>query len=184
MENRELRLSYQEAIQLIRVGRYEEGLALLKAIDRERPNVKNVLYPMAVCCEKLGYVEEGIDLCDQLIVAYGHETARAIKARLELSIPYPEAQELHGEVEPPADREEGLDEGQQETPAQVGDESLTSTLETPEETAPEVASTAIPSASPKKRHKKPTWLVLLIALVAAAIVAALIHVFFLQGTGW
>lgn len=162
MGTKELRLNYQEAIQLIRVGRFEEALVLLKEIDRERPNVKNVLYPMAFCCEKLGYAEEGIDICDHLISEYDHSKAREIKTRIELSTSIPEAEEVlvGAETDSP-----GL-------PPQFGEA---------DGDVPEEARQADADEAPeKKHHRSPIWLVLLIACVAAAAVAAFLHFFVLK----
>ncbi len=96
MRTREVRIQYHKAIEYIRDGRYDEALALLLDVNRERPNVKNVLYPMAYCCEKLGYVEEGISLCDQLIMQYDHAKAHTIKEhlmRLRNNVPVEESTE-------------------------------------------------------------------------------------------
>lgn len=167
MGNKELRLNYQEAVQLIRVGRFEEALTILKEIDRERPNVKNVLYPMAFCCEKLGYAEEGLDLCEQLIMEYDHEKARAIKARIELSMAIPEAVEVVAGEEP----------------VEAEDDPFLP-VETEDQPVPEAALAAtdgdVEAVEFKSRHKKPIWLVLLIALVAAAAVAFLLHKYVLN----
>lgn len=172
MGNRELRLSYQEAIQLIRVGRFEEALALLKDIDRERSGVKNVLYPMAVCCEKLGYVEEGIDICDQLIMQYDHEKARAIKARLELSLAYPEAHEV--DTSPATDDDVEMMEL---TPPLAEETPFEVPAQTSEEPLGDTEAIAVAEEQEKPRHRRPTWVVLLIAFFAAAAIAAVIHLF-------
>ncbi len=83
MKNNELYLQYRQAIQLIRVGRFGDSLHILREIDRERPETKNVLYAMAVCCEMLGRTDEALDLCDGLIARHEHAKARLIKARIE-----------------------------------------------------------------------------------------------------
>ncbi len=90
MNNNELYLQYRQAIQLIRVGRYEESLHILQEIDTERPETKNVLYALAVCSEMLGRTDEAIDLCDRLIAKYEHSKARIIKARIEKAASEPE----------------------------------------------------------------------------------------------
>lgn len=94
MEIKDIRLTYQEAIQLMRVGHYESAHRLLTAIDKERPHVKNVLYPLAACCEALGFVDEGLDYCDRLIRDYNHDKARQIRERLLAELPVPEEVEL------------------------------------------------------------------------------------------
>ena len=166
MGNKELRLNYQEAIQLIRVGRYEEALTSLKEIDRARPNVKNVLYPMAFCCEKLGYTEEGMDICDHLIAEYDHAKAREIKARIELSMAIPEAEEIGAGAEA-----DPLDFTFEEAPPAVENQVQ-------EESAGSEVLAEEPAE--KTHHRKPVWLVLLIAAFAAALVAAFLHFFVLK----
>ncbi len=79
----DLYVLYRQAIQLIRVGRNEDALALLREIDRERPATKNVLYPMAVCLEMLGRFDEALDCCGRLIAEHDSEKARVLKARIE-----------------------------------------------------------------------------------------------------
>jgi len=83
VNNNELYLQYRQAVQLIRVGRYEESFNILKEIDAERPETKNVLYALAVCCEALGKHDEAVDLCERLIARYDHPKARIIKANIE-----------------------------------------------------------------------------------------------------
>jgi tetratricopeptide (TPR) repeat protein len=90
VNNNELYLQYRQAIQLIRVGRYEESLHILQEIDAERPETKNVLYAMAVCSEMLGRTDEALDLCEHLIARYDHPKARVIKARIEKAASEPE----------------------------------------------------------------------------------------------
>ena len=90
MNNNELYLQYRQAIQLIRVGRFEESLHILQEIDAERPETKNVLYALAVCCEMLGRTDEAVSLCDRLIVKCDHPKAQIIKARIEKAATEPE----------------------------------------------------------------------------------------------
>lgn len=181
MQNRELRITYKEAIQLIRVGRYEEALSLLKDIDNTRPNVKNVLYPIAVCCERLGLLEEGIEVCDKLIFSYDHAIAREIKKRLEIklsSIP------IAGEAERPSTVELGVMVEPVVVPETVDfGEKINSSLEeniTASDGDMEAPVLEKTSTSLALKIRKPIWLVILITMVSALIVAALVHVFILK----
>ncbi|HPK23918.1 MAG TPA: hypothetical protein PLJ95_02375 [Candidatus Hydrogenedentes bacterium] len=105
----DIRLSYQEAIQLIRIGHYDAARNLLKRINEAQPNVKNVLYPLAVCCEYLDLVDEGLDYCDQLISLFDHDKAKMIQARLLEVLPVPEeVQEIpktEASVSPPPQKD-------------------------------------------------------------------------------
>ncbi|NLO32119.1 MAG: hypothetical protein GX117_01995, partial [Candidatus Hydrogenedentes bacterium] len=88
------------------MGRFGEALSILDEINSKYPNVKNVLYPMAFCCENLGYNERGLALCEQLIGEYSHEKAHAIKARIELAMASPEAQDSLPTTAAPAQNSE------------------------------------------------------------------------------
>ncbi len=157
MNAQEMRLDYQEAVHLIRVGRFEESLEILERLNTERPDVKNVLYPMAVCYEKLGRAEAALEVCERLIAQYDHEQAKQIKARIELHTPYPEAVEVTDE------------------------ESLSPTNENANpEAATEAAEKNETGQQTASRHKKPAWLVLLAALVVAALAAGLFYLFLLM----
>ncbi len=90
MNNNELYLQYRQAIQLIRVGRYEESLQILQEIDTERPETKNVHYAMAVCLEMLGKTDDALAYCERLIAKYDHPKARVIKARIMKAASEPE----------------------------------------------------------------------------------------------
>ncbi len=107
----DIRLSYQEAIQLIRIGHYDAARNLLKRINEAQPNVKNVLYPLAVCCEYLDLVDEGLDYCDQLISLFDHDKAKKIQARLLEVLPVPEEVEETSRkevsVSPPLQKDSG-----------------------------------------------------------------------------
>lgn len=190
MRTQEVRLNYQEAIQLIRVGHYEEALELLYGVDKARPNVKNVLFPMVVCCEKLGHVEEALDYCDRLIKDHDHDKAKEIKTRLLSSIPFPE----EAEISQPAETESESPNTEESYPLpQADNPSESNVAESPEEaqeetvadtvteTAEEIAETPLEEGPPPPtRHRSPLWLVLIIALIAAAITAGLIHYFLLK----
>ena len=157
MNVQEMRLDYQEAVHLIRVGRFEESLEILERLNTERPDVKNVLYPMAVCYEKLGRNEAALEVCERLISQYDHEQAIQIKARIELHTPYPEAVEVLDDESPSPANENTAPDKAPEATAQTGDTQ---------------------QAAP--RHKQPAWLVLLVALAAAALAAGVLYVFLLM----
>ncbi|NLN93926.1 MAG: hypothetical protein GX130_11555 [Candidatus Hydrogenedens sp.] len=157
MRSQELRLSYQEAIQLIRVGHYEAAHRLLKAIDNERPNVKNVLYPLAVCCEALGLVDEGLDYCDTLIKDYDHAKAKKIKERLFTSLPVPEAVELPArkeKAEPPSSEPaEVIDPEIATVPEETGDDEQKDSP--PFSQIEEVENPLISDDDPEEKEKEP-----------------------------
>ena len=83
VDKSELNVLYKQAIHLVKVGKYGEGLSILTDIDRERPNVKGVLYPMAVCLEMTGRFEEALELCDRLVTEFDEPKGAVIKARIQ-----------------------------------------------------------------------------------------------------
>lgn len=156
MSAQQMRLDYQEALQLVRVGRYEESLRILKQLDQMQPRQKNILYPMAVCYERIGRNNDAWEVCNVLIEQFDHEQAKQIMARIELLAPFPEAEEVaSAELEA------------------VG-------IETPAESEPKPVETTNNAFPGDMREKKPTWQVLLIALVAAALVAGLLYMLVLM----
>ena len=62
MTNEEAKQAYTQAIQLFDEKKYEEALALLDAIDAERPNSRHIIYHRALCLMHLGHVNEA-ELC-------------------------------------------------------------------------------------------------------------------------
>lgn len=83
VDKSELNVLYKQAIHLVKVGKYGEGLSILTDIDRERPNVKGVLYPMAVCLEMTGRFEEALELCDRLVTEFDEPKGAVVKARIQ-----------------------------------------------------------------------------------------------------
>ncbi len=82
MNSSELHLQYRYAIQLIKGQRFAEAYDVLKVIDGERPNTKNVLYALAVCADALSLTDEALELCDRLILEFDHEKAKFIRDRI------------------------------------------------------------------------------------------------------
>lgn len=82
MDNAELHLQYRYAIQLIKGQRYAEAYDVLKVIDAERPNTKNVLYALAIAADAMGLTDEALELCDRLILEFDHDKAKIIRDRI------------------------------------------------------------------------------------------------------
>jgi hypothetical protein len=73
---------FKEADSLFRSGRYQEAMQVLVELDRSFPHTKNILFPMALCLEKLGCPGEAEQMCDRLIAQFGDQRAVQMKARL------------------------------------------------------------------------------------------------------
>ena len=84
MQKNEIRLNYQEASQLVQVGRFDEALEILKEIDEIKPNTENILYLMAVCQAKAGRKDEALELCERLIQDFDHDNAKVLIKTLTL----------------------------------------------------------------------------------------------------
>lgn len=82
MDAQESTYKFKKADQYFREGHYEAALELLSELNRAHPNAKNVLYPAAMCLEKLGRAEEALPICEQLIRQFQDPRAQELKARV------------------------------------------------------------------------------------------------------
>ena len=83
MDTQEGQRKFQQADTLYRSGQYQEALGLLNELNRAYPNTKNVLYPAALCLDKLGRSPEALPLCDQLIQQHQDPRAERLKAKIQ-----------------------------------------------------------------------------------------------------
>lgn len=74
---------FQQADQLFRDGQYQEALTLLEELNQHHPNAKNIMYPAAMCLDKLGRSQEALPLCNHLIQHFQDSRAEALKADIE-----------------------------------------------------------------------------------------------------
>lgn len=74
---------FQEADQLFQGGRYQEALVILEELNASFPNAKNIMYPAAMCLDKLGRSQEALPLCNHLIQAFQDPRAESLKAEIE-----------------------------------------------------------------------------------------------------
>ena len=82
MDTGESREKFKEADRLFREGRYEAALDILRALDQVHANTKNILYPAALCLEKLGRGHEALPICERLIGRFQDPRAVELKARI------------------------------------------------------------------------------------------------------
>ncbi len=82
MDTQESEHKFAQADTLFKQGRYEEAMKILSELDRFHPGAKNIMYPMAMCLEKLDCPGEAQALCDRLIAEFGDPRAVKLKARL------------------------------------------------------------------------------------------------------
>ncbi len=93
MDKKKARQLFDEADRLFKGEHYLEALQFLSELDRAFPNDFNVLFPMALCREKLGRLNEAYDLCVQMLDQFSEERRQA---RLHVLLSRLNRQLLHG----------------------------------------------------------------------------------------
>ena len=73
---------FKEAEAYFRQERYDDALAVLSVLDRRHPNTKNILYPIALCYEKLGYGPDAYNVAKRLADEFNDPRAQPILNRL------------------------------------------------------------------------------------------------------
>jgi hypothetical protein len=82
MEASESKERFKRADTLFRAGEYQQALHILSGLNQAHPNTKNVLYPMAMCLERLGRADDALPLCVRLIEQFQDPRAQALKDRI------------------------------------------------------------------------------------------------------
>lgn len=67
MEKAEAQYHFHEADRLYKEGHYSDALQHLAELNRAYPNTFNVLFPMVLCLQKLGSVQDAYDRCAALL---------------------------------------------------------------------------------------------------------------------
>lgn len=80
------RQDFEEADRLFRSGQYAHALVHLERLNACYPNTKNVLFPMAMCMERLGRPEEALPICSTLIQQFRDPRAQEMQLRLRPSL--------------------------------------------------------------------------------------------------
>ena len=79
----ESKAKFRQSDLLFRQGKSREAMQLLVELDRAYPNTKNILYPMAMCLERLGCSGEAEQVCDRLIEQHQYKKAVELKAAIQ-----------------------------------------------------------------------------------------------------
>lgn len=98
MDKTEARVLFDEADRLYKSGSYIEALQHLSELRQEFPNHFNVLYPLLLCREKLGRIDEACGLCNEMMAQF-----TTTKHRDKLGKVY--ARLMTQKTAPPADTE-------------------------------------------------------------------------------
>jgi outer membrane lipoprotein-sorting protein len=85
MDAQEGTAKFKQADTLFKQGQFGAALALLDELDTAFPNTKNILYPKALCLEKLGRLDEAEAVCDTLARQFEDPRAQTLKARIQAS---------------------------------------------------------------------------------------------------
>jgi len=83
MNNVSDREKFQAADRLFREGHYTQSLGLLSELNKAYPRTRKILYPIALCLERLGRTGESINVCNWILANEPCSHTRALKARLE-----------------------------------------------------------------------------------------------------
>lgn len=89
MDPAESKAKFKQADTLYREGQYQQALHLLGELNEAYPNTKNVLYPAALCLEKLGRGDEALPLCEALIEKFQDPRARELKEKIQQATAQP-----------------------------------------------------------------------------------------------
>jgi hypothetical protein len=90
VEGQASREKFKRADQLFRDGDFAQALVLLEELDREHPDTRNILVPMAMCLDRLGRQDEALPLAERLTRQFADARARALAERLRLPRALPE----------------------------------------------------------------------------------------------
>lgn len=96
MDSQVSRAKFKQADTLFREGQYQQALHLLGELNQAYPNTKNVLYPAAMCLEKLGRGDEALPLCEALIEKFQDPRAQALKEKIQQAAGPKQAENAYG----------------------------------------------------------------------------------------
>jgi len=85
MDAQEGTAKFKQGDTLFKQGQFGAALALLDELDTAFPNTKNILYPKALCLEKLRRLDEAEAVCDALAWQFEDPRAQALKAQIQAS---------------------------------------------------------------------------------------------------
>jgi len=111
MKNREAQDLFKESELLYRERRYEEALEVLQRLDEKYPNTRNILYPIAKGCRRLGRFEETAAICDRLILEFEDERARHMRRQAERAMQRASAQTIQVAADVQANIDDEIDAG-------------------------------------------------------------------------
>lgn len=85
MDAQQAQSKFQQADVLFKKGRPQEALAVLCELEAAFPNTRNILYPKALCLEKLGRTAEAAQVCDVLVRQFQDPRAQALMNQMQVA---------------------------------------------------------------------------------------------------
>lgn len=85
MDRSEAHYQFRQADTLYRQRYYEEALAMLRKLDRDHPDTRHILYPIARCLSRLERYDEAIELTGRIAEQFDYGPARELHERLRKS---------------------------------------------------------------------------------------------------
>jgi len=73
---------FNQADGLFQQGRFQEALVVLDQLNAAYPRTRNVMFPRALCLEKLGRLAEADTVCDEMIQRFQEPRAQALKEQI------------------------------------------------------------------------------------------------------
>jgi tetratricopeptide (TPR) repeat protein len=85
VDSEQAQQKFKQADMLFKQGQFDQALDILSELNQAFPNTKNIMYPAALCMEKLGRIEEAKHLCHSMIRQFDSEKARELLNQLEVA---------------------------------------------------------------------------------------------------
>ena len=82
MDSEESKAKFKKADEFFRTKQYEDALRILEELNTSFPNKRHVMYPMARCLAKLNYLQDAMDLCDEIYDKFQYRRALKMKKYL------------------------------------------------------------------------------------------------------
>ena len=82
MHSKEAQAKFKPADQLYRDPNLAEASVVPDELDKEFPDVKNILYPRAMCLARAGRYDEALEICRQLKVEFGDPRGESLMNKI------------------------------------------------------------------------------------------------------
>lgn len=83
MDTQEGNALFKEADGLFRHNRFQEALVALEKLNTAYPGTRNIMFPRALCLQKLGRIDEAEAVCDEMAQRFQDPRIQALKQQLQ-----------------------------------------------------------------------------------------------------